>query len=235
MWLGPIFECNEGTSISVWYILDRVVHCKEGDDEMAIISNEESISKTSLLNDLTQNGSFIIPSYICKELFWTDSKILYRLNKRIYCEQPTFKKTPYFEQNSYEESSKYCIFEPDNWDKTTNYTSGEHLVSCEEFDCSDKFFKCPGFYCVPWRYVCDMSWECPGGTDEKLCKRSVEQTSCPGQFSCTNSVICVAISDICNGVPDCPNHNDELFCFPVIPDCVPHCLSSDIFPALKSL
>ncbi len=91
------------------------------------------------------------------------------------------------------------------------------------FDCKDTHFKCPGYYCVPWRYVCDMQWDCPGGTDEIHCNRSVTGTSCPGQFACSNSVTCVAMSDLCNNFIDCQNGDDETFCKPSIPDCISGC------------
>ncbi len=38
------------------------------------------------------------------------------------------------------------------------------------------FYKCPGYYCVPWRAVCNNVWDCPGGADETNCIR----TSCRG-------------------------------------------------------
>ncbi len=112
-------------------------------------------------------------------------------------------------------------------------------MDCAEVECGDNFFKCPGFYCVPWRYVCDMNWDCPGGTDETSCDRSVDQTSCPGQFSCVNSIICIATEDICNAYNDCPRGDDEMFCQPEIPDCIPTCLCilysiSCIAPFLKT-
>ena len=27
-------------------------------------------------------------------------------------------------------------------------------------------FKCPGYHCIPWSYVCDGKWDCPHGYDE---------------------------------------------------------------------
>ncbi len=71
--------------------------------------------------------------------------------------------------------------------------------------------------------MCDTHWDCPGGRDEAQCNKSVDQTSCPGQFSCIDSVICIAISDICNKVEDCPKMDDEMFCISEIISCIPGC------------
>ncbi len=71
--------------------------------------------------------------------------------------------------------------------------------------------------------MCDINWDCPGGTDEAHCNKSVDQTSCPGQFSCIDSIICIAISDICNKVDDCPKIDDEMFCISEIINCIPGC------------
>ena len=57
---------------------------------------------------------------------------------------------------------------------------GPHLLVCERFQCGNKYFKCPKYYCVPWNKVCDGHWECPAGADEAHCNR----TNCPGQYKC---------------------------------------------------
>ena len=76
-------------------------------------------------------------------------------------------------------------------------------------------FKCPGYYCIPWRYVCDNKYDCPGGADEMSCHR----VSCPGQFKCLNSVTCVDVLNTCDNVNDCLQQDDEWFCLPKIPEC----------------
>ncbi len=84
----------------------------------------------------------------------------------------------------------------------------ECLVYCDDHVCDDKFFKCPGFYCVPWRFVCNGGWECPGGTDENSCV----QEACPGMFKCKNSSVCISYQNLCDLVPDCWFGEDEYFC-----------------------
>ena len=82
-----------------------------------------------------------------------------------------------------------------------------------------KRFKCPGYYCVPWRVLCDTKWDCPGGTDEAQCAR----TGCPGQFRCHNSNTCISPDSLCDNITDCILGDDEYFCFPRLPDCPKNC------------
>ncbi len=91
------------------------------------------------------------------------------------------------------------------------------MKECPTYKCID--IKCPGFYCIPWRYVCNGHWQCPGGLDERNCKRR----SCPGRFKCKDSVICLSVDNICDGITDCPKQDDEFLCFPEIPSCSEKC------------
>ncbi len=72
------------------------------------------------------------------------------------------------------------------------------------------YYKCPGFYCIPWQYVCNQRVDCPGGLDERQCNR--QRCTYAGQFRCKNSAICVALENICDRVDDCPLQEDEKFC-----------------------
>ena len=86
-------------------------------------------------------------------------------------------------------------------------------------------FKCPGFYCIPWKYVCDGNWQCPGGMEEMNCP----MISCPGQYQCRNSSICLHMSSLCDDVDDCPFQDDEFIgedfmCKVKFPQCPHECL-----------
>ena len=78
--------------------------------------------------------------------------------------------------------------------------------------CDDSYFKCPGFYCLPWRYVCNTQWECPGGTDEMNCHITSYQMSCPGMFKCKDSSVCIARASVCDAILDCHLNDDEYIC-----------------------
>ncbi len=107
------------------------------------------------------------------------------------------------------ENNSYCTYELNDCGFIKEHPNGAHLISCENHTCPDKHFKCPGFYCIPWRYVCNDRTDCPGGTDEIACNRM----SCPGMFKCKGSVICLSLENLCDSVSDCgyPNE-DEMFC-----------------------
>ena len=87
------------------------------------------------------------------------------------------------------------------------------------YNCSSKYYKCPDYYCIPWRYLCDAEWNCPRGNDEINC---VNRT-CPGQLKCKNSEICIAIDNVCDGFSDCPYFDDTNFCESILATCPVNC------------
>ena len=89
--------------------------------------------------------------------------------------------------------------------------TGEHLENCLEFECS-KIFKCPGFYCIPYEYVCDGKWDCPYGVDEIEGNNCSPERPCTNLFKCKMSVACIHVSSICDGVKNCPLGDDENLC-----------------------
>ncbi len=105
-------------------------------------------------------------------------------------------------------TSKHCLFDPSDCEYLNMQSNGEHLISCENHTCHSKYYKCPTFYCLPWRFVCNDQWDCPGGTDEMHC----EQKSCPGMFKCRYSKICISAHTLCDSQSDCHFNDDEAFC-----------------------
>ena len=95
----------------------------------------------------------------------------------------------------------------------------KHLLDCKHFTCLRIHFKCPDYYCIPWRYVCNSVWDCPYGVDEEGCNRS----SCPGMFKCHTSVICLTSHSICDQTTDCKFGDDEYFCKVRLPPCPQNC------------
>ncbi len=70
-------------------------------------------------------------------------------------------------------------------------------------------YKCPDYYCLHWKLVCDGFWDCPQGTDEAS---TCLVRDCTGMFSCPHSRICILASSLCDSVSDCPLSHDEIFC-----------------------
>ena len=87
---------------------------------------------------------------------------------------------------------------------------GEHLQNCGMFECN-MMFKCPDFYCIPWSYICDGKWDCPGGYDESN-QHQCKNRTCFNMFKCKMSSTCVHLGDVCNGFVDCPYGDDEFSC-----------------------
>ncbi len=93
------------------------------------------------------------------------------------------------------------------------------VSACKNYTCSETYFKCPGFYCLPWKYVCDGLYHCPGGMEEQICDRRV----CPGYFHCYDSSICIHTNGICDNKKECPYGDDEIFCEFDFPNCHINC------------
>ncbi len=87
---------------------------------------------------------------------------------------------------------------------------GKHLHGCRDEDCRYNF-KCPGYYCLPYCYLCDGKYDCPGGHDEHAA--SCKQWSCDGMFKCAVRG-CIHLADVCNEIRDCTVlGDDELLCY----------------------
>ena len=71
-------------------------------------------------------------------------------------------------------------------------------------------YKCPGYYCIPWNYICDGKWDCPSDLDEQ--NGCGHKKGCNGMYKCKNSQICIHPGSICDGLHDCSHGDDENFC-----------------------
>ena len=89
--------------------------------------------------------------------------------------------------------------------------TGGHIEECEYFECN-MMFKCPGFYCVPWSYVCDGKWDCPGGSEESHRYSCGKYRNCTNMYRCRNSKICIHLGNVCDEYDDCPLDDDESLC-----------------------
>ena len=106
------------------------------------------------------------------------------------------------------EISEICNYLLDKKDCLIPCRGGEHLQNCRDVECNMKF-KCPSYYCVPWYFVCDGKWDCPGGLDEDNCNH---KRVCKNMYKCKNSVLCIHPYNICDGNFDCPAGEDEFYC-----------------------
>ena len=92
---------------------------------------------------------------------------------------------------------------------------------CMFYECP-YLFKCPNYYCIPFKYVCDAVQDCPNGEDED--DRCLNQT-CPGMFRCVYGSHCLHPNKVCDGIKNCNDISalgeDEFLCN--ISICHPKC------------
>ena len=79
-----------------------------------------------------------------------------------------------------------CIYKLDMFNHLSPCRTGGHMESCTQFECNIHF-KCPGFYCIPWSYVCDGKWDCPYEYDEKSIHKCGAIRQCKNMFRCKES------------------------------------------------
>ena len=71
---------------------------------------------------------------------------------------------------------------------------------------------CPGYYCVPWAYVCDGKRDCLSCYDEYPEQTCGQFRICSHMFKCKNSQSCIHLGDVCGGQNDCHSGDDEYLC-----------------------
>lgn len=115
----------------------------------------------------------------------------------------------------YDEHTK-CAYDTDTTGMLKYCRNGGHLVSCTTHVCENSY-KCPGSYCIPWRFVCNNKSDCSDNLDEVHC----ENFTCPGMLKCKGVSYCVHQSEVCDGIIHCPRGDDEGLCG--LPECVSGC------------
>ncbi len=120
------------------------------------------------------------------------------------------------------EISDLCLFRTDQRNQVIPCRNGKHLQNCKIFDC-DKTYKCAGYYCIPWEYVCNGRLDCPKGSDE-VQKSCLYVQQCVGLYKCQGGQqTCVHIRTVCDKVPNCPEEDDEKICELNTIHCPAHC------------
>ena len=143
-------------------------------------------------------------------------------NYKNYCLEKGYFPCTIQERGCYS-FSEICIYRLNNNGDLTPCKSGTQLYDCYHFEC-DISFKCVGFYCIPWSYVCDGKWDCPKGLDESANEGCGFIRSCINMLKCEGSQLCIHLASICDDIIDCPNGNDEgPHCMWNIPTCPISC------------
>ena len=119
--------------------------------------------------------------------------------------------------------SDICIYRLSQFKHIIPCRTGSHLEHCEDFECNIHF-KCPGYYCVPWSYVCDGVWDCPYGYNEAANHRCGLSRQCANMFRCKLSQTCIHSKEICDGIKNCPLNDDEILCQLHNYQCLENCI-----------
>ena len=233
-----IVQCQNGKFVSgfIFHSIDK--ECENVQDKMSI---HDGKSPTSCKN--SSNGSIYLCSFLFYKFYKGGSNSFIKLDSltgsldQTISEKVTkdFKDTlQYYRSNSkctkpdqlpcYPDSSicfsfsSICVYRLNSYGTLVPCKTGSHLQECRGFTCN-LHFKCSGYYCIPWGYICDGKWDCPFGYDEKSCSHR----HCKTMFKCVRSQICLHIGDICDGYNDCPLDDVELMCKLVGTKCPEEC------------
>ncbi len=215
--------CDDGTLISASSVCDGIKDCYTNDDEEHCSNFTYLVPHSELcMKIMHRNLSDILQS--CLELNISEISQMPCVNVSMKLSRLTLDFTVETSDviiKDQKHSRNYCIYELDECGLIKGHPQGANLISCENHNCPDRYFKCPGFYCIPWRYVCNNRTDCPGGTDEvsKACNR----TSCPGMYRCKDSVICLSLANFCDNFTDCYSQDDEIHCSKKAHNCPIYC------------
>ena len=215
---GNLFKCSNGVYISIYFVCDQHVDCK-GDtptDELECECNSTEIysqkCKYIVKNNVKKYCSFFysqIENLTCG--MYTQLKTIGKLSiipeKEVYENQISCGG---INQNNFTVSN-VCTFKINESKALIPCAQGEHLETCEEFECN-MMFKCPNHYCIPWNYVCDGKWDCPQGYDEITTSTCNRERICPNMFKCRKTNVCIHLGDVCDDVKHCPHEDDEKSC-----------------------
>ena len=222
-----VFPCSSGTYMSPLYVCDGKKDCPTetpADESNCKCNPTETMTKTCqyfvgtssdpicspLFNKTNKNKCIVYSSTMQSAAIKDSSEIILSGQNPECCLSISELPCTEADCNCYS-FSQVCMYNLNKSGQLVPCEHGEHLQQCKEFDCS-VLFDCPGFYCLPWKFVCDGNWDCPGGYDESEKHRCGPNRVCTNLFICRGHSICVHVASICDGISDCPKSDDEYFC-----------------------
>ena len=187
-----MFRCVDNSCIPQIYICNGVQDCPCLEDELLCNgSYKESLN----LFPHTYHSKLLTMFQKYSSFFMSDDT--YHL---VHCRTG--------DNDHYIPDNKWCVYEYNNSNREPLHCPfAEHLKNCSGEKCIG-YFKCPNSYCIPYKYICDNTWDCPRGNDEQIC----HNIHCSNYFHCQNQTICISLTKVCDGVSDCFLADDEIFC-----------------------
>ncbi len=219
------FKCTDGSHVSLMHVCDEMDHC-HGNQNYCTKGKVNSIQINFCDNS---NFRFSTDNSECQVYLDKDMENTAHSNQLISfpnmdklesLSTHPFLRCFYHHTQQYFNISDTCKYKLNENDQLSPCISGEHVQSCENYECN-MMFKCPKYYCIPWGYTCDGKWDCPFGSDETAsCKA---ERNCSQMFRCAISRTCIHLGNICDQFFDCKMREDESFCILASATCPQQC------------
>ncbi len=202
-----IFQCDNKEFVSVIRMCDDTFYCRNHSEKCQVFG---FLPRTTDKREKPVRDK--LPKYR-----WVDIQLLYRKQPEVYSVLPSGIQQLKCDANTLPcgqghpvcyKIAETCVYRLNEVGNLLPCKTGNHMQECTDFQCNG-MVKCPGYYCIPFSYVCDKSWDCPHGYDEHSCPTL---GVCVSLYHCFNSNVCVHPHNICNGHEDCPFHEDEFLC-----------------------
>ena len=74
----------------------------------------------------------------------------------------------------------------------------DSIIGSGRQSCKTKL-KCPGYYCLPFGYLCDGKSDCPFSEEEAVCDKDPD---CGDMYRSRGTRQCIHLNDICDNTMD---------------------------------
>ncbi len=236
---GNLVSCNSGYFVSSFYAFDLEPDCALSFDPVSIWNPLQCANFYKMTHTCFSITSNAIHTKNASLVFKTDpeeksTQSNFASNSKILqCSKPTELYCNLGKDEACFNMSHVCVFRLGGDHSLIPCKSGGHMEMCEHFECNMKY-KCPGFYCIPFGYVCNGRWDCPSGKDELDKHECGQNRLCFNMFRCRESQICIGFRDVCDGFVDCNQNDDELLCDLKHIECSESCICINYAIACKS-
>ncbi len=217
---GNLFHCSTGEFLSYRLTCDGTPDCSQENptDEAGCECNMSSDYSITCKHLILDNGKKRCSDFYfqtkCGSCHLYDENIFFQKHNVRESLMEVSTKNQLSCQEGQKKTfnvSQICSYRLNSLHKLIPCEHGEHLQNCKQFECN-LLFKCSQFYCVPWKYLCDGKWDCPGGFDESEEHSCGDSRKCKNLYRCEHHKVCIHLSDVCNGRHDCPSGDDEKSC-----------------------
>ena len=159
-----VFECNHNIFISYVFLCDGILDCPGNN----LLDEAESMCwKTKCQEKHLRSDCFLYHERNIKSRYIENSRLNgntsyeLKIKRKFDDKEYSFVNCSHFGKLACTEQSvicydisEICSYILNEFKVMIPCESGGHLQNCKFFECN-MMFKCPGYYCIPWYYVCD--------------------------------------------------------------------------------